>query len=83
LTPEVRAALATCWRCPAQVECLLWSLLAHEGAGIWGGAVPEVRKRLRRRARRSQKPLLDVALGFIAAEEHATDTASVTPEVAA
>jgi len=41
-------AKAICRACPARAECLDWAIQAGEQAGVWGGASPGERARLRR-----------------------------------
>lgn len=44
----LREARAICDGCPVQAECITHALLTLEDNGIWGGLVPDQRKRLRR-----------------------------------
>src|SRR5205807_2229613 len=39
------AALTACGRCPVQPECRAYALAAGEQDGIWGGLLPEERRR--------------------------------------
>ena len=47
LDTEVAAAKTICARCPAISECLDWALRTGEPDGVWGGATPLERRRLR------------------------------------
>lgn len=40
-------AKKVCFRCPVRVDCLNYALDNHEGHGIWGGATPSERRRIR------------------------------------
>lgn len=45
---SMERAKAVCRACPARARCLDWALAANERDGVWGGASPEERARLRR-----------------------------------
>ncbi len=49
-----KAAIAWCFRCPVQVECLEYAL-AHESRdmrhGVWGGTTPLQRQRIGKKGR--------------------------------
>lgn len=40
------SAKASCWSCPARMECLAYAVAAGERFGIWGGYGPTERKAL-------------------------------------
>lgn len=44
-----RRAIATCKTCPVREPCLEEGLKPPNAFGIWGGLMPEKRKRIRRR----------------------------------
>lgn len=48
LPPDARAAIAVCNTCPVQPECLEHAVRVGEDDGIWGGRLPDERKKLRR-----------------------------------
>jgi WhiB family redox-sensing transcriptional regulator len=41
-------AKAVCRACPAKAACLDWAMQSGERDGVWGGASPDERDRLRR-----------------------------------
>jgi hypothetical protein len=43
--PATRTAVQACWRCPAREACLDYAVAADEAEGIWGGALPDERRR--------------------------------------
>jgi WhiB family redox-sensing transcriptional regulator len=45
---EERKAKSLCKECPVMQECLEWGVL-HESHGIWGGASPRERMRIRKK----------------------------------
>ena len=45
---QIEAAKVICGECPVRVECLEFALLTNQGAGVWGGATEEERRKLRR-----------------------------------
>ncbi|MBV8161442.1 MAG: WhiB family transcriptional regulator [Acidimicrobiia bacterium] len=48
-TPAEEAeALAVCATCPVRAQCLDHAIHNREMYGIWGGATPEQRRRMRR-----------------------------------
>jgi WhiB family transcriptional regulator, redox-sensing transcriptional regulator len=49
-------AKAVCDGCPVQPECLEWSLVTAQDAGVWGGLDEDERREIRRQRRR--KPTL-------------------------
>lgn len=44
--PDVDYALAICGVCAVKADCLAYALERHEVQGIWGGLMPEQRKKL-------------------------------------
>ena len=49
---QVERAAAICHTCPVRDECLEWSLVTCQDAGVWGGLDEEARRELRRARRR-------------------------------
>jgi WhiB family redox-sensing transcriptional regulator len=49
---ELRAK-RICSACPVRAECLEWSLVTCQDAGVWGGVGEEERRELRRARRRA------------------------------
>lgn len=48
-TPDEEAeALSICATCPVRAQCLDYAIRNREIYGIWGGATPEQRRRMRR-----------------------------------
>lgn len=45
---SVKVAKEFCNGCPVKVECLLYALENDEEFGIWGGATPDERRRIRK-----------------------------------
>lgn len=45
---QTAAAQAVCARCPVAEQCLAHAVEHNERYGIWGGAAPRERRRLRR-----------------------------------
>ena len=45
---EEAEALSICATCPVRAQCLDYAIRNREPYGIWGGATPEQRRRLRR-----------------------------------
>lgn len=51
---DVRAALAICNdECPVRGSCLQFALTTRQDEGLWGGATPEQRRRMRKTGRAS------------------------------
>ena len=50
---QVDRAKAICAGCPVRPECLEWSLVTCQDAGVWGGLDEEERRDLRRARRRA------------------------------
>jgi Transcription factor WhiB len=46
-SPATQGAVAGCRRCPAEGACLAYALAADERFGVWGGTLPEDRRRTR------------------------------------
>ncbi len=51
---QVDRAKAICRRCPVQAQCLEWSLVTCQDAGVWGGLDEEERREIRRARRRAR-----------------------------
>ena len=49
---EADRAVAVCRACPVKEPCLAFALATGETLGVWGGATPRERRRLRRVAGR-------------------------------
>ena len=45
---EEAEALSICATCPVRAQCLDYAIRNRETYGIWGGATPEQRRRMRR-----------------------------------
>jgi len=45
---EEAEALSICATCPVRAQCLEYAIHNRETYGIWGGATPEQRRRMRR-----------------------------------
>jgi len=45
---EEAEALSICASCPVRTQCLDYAIRNRETYGIWGGATPEQRRRMRR-----------------------------------
>ena len=50
---QIRAAKAVCAGCPVRRDCLEWSLVTCQDAGVWGGLDEEERRVIRRARRRA------------------------------
>lgn len=50
---QVERAKAICDGCPVRSDCLEWSLVTCQDAGVWGGLDEEERREIRRARRRS------------------------------
>jgi len=48
---QARAAKAVCAECDVRDDCLEWSLITFQDAGVWGGMDEEERRAIRRRRR--------------------------------
>lgn len=46
-SPEVRRARAICAACDVRSECLAFAIETDQAFGIWGGLLPQERRRLR------------------------------------
>jgi len=46
-------AKRVCRGCPVKPECLEWSLVTYQDAGVWGGLDEEERRQIRRARRRA------------------------------
>lgn len=49
---QIEAAKAVCVSCSVRDECLEWSLVTGQDAGVWGGTSEEERRSIRRARRR-------------------------------
>jgi WhiB family redox-sensing transcriptional regulator len=43
-----RRAMAVCRACPVRSECLAFAIGTRQNEGIWGGATPSERRRIRK-----------------------------------
>ena len=50
---QTERAKAVCQGCPVQDECLEWSLVTAQDAGVWGGLDEDERRDIRRERRRA------------------------------
>jgi WhiB family redox-sensing transcriptional regulator len=50
---QTARAKIVCHACPVRAECLEWSLVTYQDAGVWGGLDEEERRAIRRARRRS------------------------------
>jgi WhiB family redox-sensing transcriptional regulator len=50
---QVDRAKRICGGCPVRAECLEWSLVTCQDAGVWGGLDEEQRREIRRARRRA------------------------------
>lgn len=50
---QTERAKAVCQRCQVQAECLAWSLMTAQDAGVWGGLDEEERREIRRQRRKA------------------------------
>jgi WhiB family redox-sensing transcriptional regulator len=53
---QTRRAKTVCRACPVREDCLEWSLVTYQDAGVWGGLDEEQRREIRRRRRRASAP---------------------------
>jgi WhiB family redox-sensing transcriptional regulator len=53
MTWDIRTAKEICEQCPLRTECLEFAIKADITDGIWGGLLPEERKKLTKRRRLS------------------------------
>jgi len=51
VSARTERAKAICRGCPVRSECLGWSLVTAQDAGVWGGLDEEERREIRRRRR--------------------------------
>jgi WhiB family transcriptional regulator, redox-sensing transcriptional regulator len=49
---QTARAKSVCRSCPVRAECLEWSLVTYQDAGVWGGLDEEERREIRRARRR-------------------------------
>lgn len=49
---QAEQAKSICLGCPVRTECLEWSLVTAQDAGVWGGMDEEERREIRRQRRR-------------------------------
>ena len=47
---QIQEAQAVCTACPVRAPCLAFALQANVPYGVWGGASPQDRSRMRRRS---------------------------------
>ena len=50
---QTRRAKAVCLNCPVRPDCLEWSLVTAQDAGVWGGLDEDERREIRRERRRA------------------------------
>lgn len=50
---QVARAKAVCAGCPVRTQCLEWSLVTCQDAGVWGGLDEDQRRDIRRARRRA------------------------------
>jgi WhiB family redox-sensing transcriptional regulator len=50
---QTARAKRICLACPVRTECLEWSLVTYQDAGVWGGLDEEERREIRRARRRA------------------------------
>jgi WhiB family redox-sensing transcriptional regulator len=50
---QTERAKAICGTCPVRTDCLEWSLVTCQDAGVWGGLDEEERRVIRRARRRT------------------------------
>lgn len=62
---EIERARAVCAACPVRPECLEWSLVTCQDAGVWGGLDEEERREIRRARRRAAAASLDPDLAAV------------------
>lgn len=53
---QTQRAKTICRACPVREDCLEWSLVTCQDAGVWGGLDEEQRREIRRRRRRASTP---------------------------
>jgi WhiB family transcriptional regulator, redox-sensing transcriptional regulator len=53
---QTRRLKTVCRACPVREDCLEWSLVTYQDAGVWGGLDEEQRREIRRRRRRASSP---------------------------
>jgi WhiB family redox-sensing transcriptional regulator len=53
VTAQTARAKAVCEGCTVRDDCLEWSLVTAQDAGVWGGLDEDERRELRRRRRRA------------------------------
>ena len=58
---QVDRAKAICAACGVRPECLEWSLVTCQDAGVWGGLDEEKRRQIRRGRRRAAGPVREAA----------------------
>lgn len=50
---QTERAKTVCHGCPVRAECLEWSLVTAQDAGVWGGLDEDERREIRRERRRA------------------------------
>lgn len=53
VSAQTERAKAVCHGCPVRSDCLEWSLVTAQDAGVWGGLDEDERRQIRRRRRRA------------------------------
>ena len=52
---HIASAKAVCFTCDVRVECLEYSLMTNQDAGIWGGLTEDERRKIRRERRKQRR----------------------------
>ena len=52
---HIASAKAVCFTCDVRVECLEYSLMTNQDAGIWGGTTEDERRKIRRERRKQRR----------------------------
>lgn len=52
---HIESAKQVCTTCAVKIECLEYSLMTNQDAGIWGGLTEDERRQIRRERRRANR----------------------------
>lgn len=52
---HIESAKQVCTTCAVKIECLEYSLMTNQDAGIWGGLTEDDRRQIRRERRRANR----------------------------
>ena len=52
---HIASAKAVCFSCDVRAECLEYSLMTNQDAGIWGGTTEDERRKIRRERRKQRR----------------------------